>query len=85
MTTPPYDQWLKKEQAELEAGHSKHLAQLAAYQQFEKERTAIQERMHREHAAAMKAQADKTEQYREEHLASHKRYARTASSSRSTL
>lgn len=85
MATKPYDEWVQQEQAELEHVHQEHLAKLKGYQEFEKERAAAQAKMHAETGAAMKAQAEKTEKYRQDFLARHKAYARTSSSSRSKL
>ncbi|MFQ5813512.1 MAG: hypothetical protein ACE5I2_10050 [Anaerolineae bacterium] len=65
--TPPFNEWVKQEQAELEQIHADHLARLKADEPV------------RRHYAAI------TEKYKKEHLAKHKAYARTSSSSRSKL
>jgi len=92
MTTLPYDEWSKKEQAELEKIHKEHLAKLEADAPIKAKYAAISEEYKKDHEAKLKADAPVkakyaaiSEEYKKKHLAHISLYASTASSRRSTL
>lgn len=60
--------YMDKERAESARRQEEHLAKLAAYQQFEKERAKVQASIHAAHEAAMAEQRAKSARRQKEHL-----------------
>lgn len=92
MATLPYDEWSKREQAELEKIHKEHLAKLEADKAVKAKYAAVSEKYKKDHEAKLKADepirrkyAAISEEYKRKHLAHIKQYSSTASSRGSTL
>ncbi|MFQ5826742.1 MAG: hypothetical protein ACE5IA_05220 [Dehalococcoidia bacterium] len=92
MTTLPFNEWSKKEQADLEKIHAEHLAGLKADEATRRKYEAVSAEYKKDHEAKLKADEPirrkgeaVSAEYKEKHLGHIKQYASTASSRRSKL
>lgn len=66
--------YMDKERAESRRRNQDHLAKLKTYQEYEKERTAIQREMSKQHAAAMKPIQAESLRRHKEYVKTHREY-----------